>query len=75
MHDKAQTVPIELRSNPDGASVYFDGKLVGTSPASLRTHTGIHHVVYERAGFQSVQQVIEVTGDGHVVVKETSASK
>lgn len=64
-------VSIELHSNPDGATIYFDGKLIGIAPATLRTTKGAHRVVFEHAGYQTIEEFIEVSGDGHVVVKKT----
>ena len=64
-------VPIELHSNPDGATIYFDGKLIGVAPATLRTIKGMHRVVFEHAGYQTIEEWIEVFSDGRVVVKKT----
>jgi hypothetical protein len=42
--DAAGTGVVTVRSEPTGADIYVDGKLVGQTPSTLRLASGPHHV-------------------------------
>jgi len=53
------TIP-NLTSNPEGASVYLDGKLLGTAPLYEVTYTGAgHHIRVEHVGYQPETRLLD----------------
>ncbi|HEY3359009.1 MAG TPA: PEGA domain-containing protein [Polyangia bacterium] len=46
---------LEIRSNPDGAQAYVDGKYVGVTPAAAEGLTvGEHYITLKKEGYQKV---------------------
>lgn len=56
---------IEVVSSPVGADIEIDGNFVGSTPSSLTATPGQHQVVVKKAGYESWQRKVLVTG-GHV---------
>jgi hypothetical protein len=56
---------IEVVSSPAGADIEIDGNFVGSTPSSLTATPGQHQVVVKKAGYESWQRKVLVTG-GHV---------
>jgi hypothetical protein len=50
-----------IRSNPHGARVKLDGKLVGQSPVDVYLTAGQHNVVIEHEGFNQLERTITAT--------------
>jgi serine/threonine-protein kinase len=69
---QAPTGVVEVRTNPPGATLYADGKVVaGTTPTSIRLTAGRHTLTLSLAGYQSVQKDVDVPADGTIAVNET----
>jgi hypothetical protein len=67
---KSDLVKVELRSNPSGATVLVDGKEVGRSPVQTKVEKGLHEVIFEQRGYESIQETILVSDESHIVVKD-----
>lgn len=50
--------------NPIGASVYFDGEYMGTSPVSFKKIIGSHVITFIEEGHETMSYSIEVLNDG-----------
>lgn len=53
---------VDISSEPNGSTLYVDGRLEGQTPTTLRLNAGEHHVRIVRAG-RSQEQTISVTSD------------
>jgi predicted Ser/Thr protein kinase len=63
---------VEVRTNPPGATLQADGKVVGgTTPTSIRLTAGRHTLTISLAGYQSIQKDVDVPADGTLAVNET----
>lgn len=49
---------------PEGASVYLDGKLKGIAPVSFPKITGNHYITLIKSGYETKTYTIEATDDG-----------
>ncbi len=59
----AETHPLELDSDPSGATVLLNGCLLGATPLRLDgLKTGVYGLRLEKNGFQSVQRPLQVDG-------------
>jgi hypothetical protein len=59
-----QTTTLRFKSTPSGASVYFDGELVGTTPTAVSgIELGSHDVTISLDGYESWEKAITVTED------------
>lgn len=48
----APSVPVDIRSVPEGGEVYLDGEFVGTTPLrDFRLAPGVHQIEVRRSGF------------------------
>jgi len=54
---------VDISSEPNGSTLYVDGRLQGQTPATLRLKAGEHHVRIVRGG-RSQEQTISVHSDG-----------
>jgi serine/threonine-protein kinase len=54
---------VDISSEPNGSTLYVDGRLQGQTPATLRLKAGEHHVRIVRGG-HSQEQTISVHSDG-----------
>jgi predicted Ser/Thr protein kinase len=69
---QAPTGVVEVRTNPPGATLQADGKVVGgTTPTSIRLTAGRHTLTISLAGYQSIQKDVDVPADGTLAVSET----
>ena len=60
---------IEVRSTPEGAQAYVDGKFVGTTPVSAEgLLVGTHYVTLKKEGFQKLVLRVEVNPKKEEVV-------
>lgn len=53
---------VDISSEPNGSTLYVDGRLQGQTPTTLRLNAGEHHVRIVRAG-RSQEQTISVKSD------------
>jgi hypothetical protein len=51
-----------VESRPAGASVFLDGKLIGTTPLQLTTDAGDHLVRLEREGYRQWSSTVRIVG-------------
>jgi hypothetical protein len=55
---------LTVRSDPGGASVYFDGEKVGNTPVQLKgVPAGTHNLLLTMQGYSNVTRTIEMTAD------------
>ena len=52
--------PLKIRTTPQGASVYIDGNLKGTSPLTVILPVGKHQVRIRFTGYQDLEKQITV---------------
>jgi len=52
--------PLKVRTTPQGASVYIDGNLKGTSPLTVILPVGKHQVRISFSGYQDLEKQITV---------------
>ena len=53
---------IKIKSDPEGAVLFIDGKRLGTSPQSVDTNQGRHKVRAEADGYKSVEIMVSLNG-------------
>jgi len=53
------TVPLQVRSTPDGADVFIDDELAGKTPLSVRVAPGTHRVRVVRRGFRPWHEAVD----------------
>jgi eukaryotic-like serine/threonine-protein kinase len=56
----AMFTPLKVRTTPQGASVYIDGNLKGTSPLTVILPVGKHQVRISFSGYQDLEKQITV---------------
>lgn len=61
--DTPQNGTIKINSTPAGATLFLDGKRVGTAPYSAETTQGRHKVRAEADGYKSVEIMVSLNGD------------
>jgi serine/threonine protein kinase len=60
----ATTAPISIQSEPEGATIWADGRIIGRTPFSLsRMETGRREFVLKKEGFQDLNQIFDIQGD------------
>src|SRR5262249_4992155 len=59
---------LEVHSNPDGAEVYADDKLVGDAPATLKLQPGQHAIKVVLPGYKdwSRELTVEAAASAHL---------
>ncbi len=62
---------IVIKSTPSGADITVDGKLIGTTPFTLRLALGEHTISIEKPGFKTWQRTMTVSAGGSVNVDAT----
>lgn len=50
--------------NPEGASVYLDGKYLGKSPGGFKKVTGSHVLTFIRQGYTTKSYTVDISNDG-----------
>ena len=61
----------EITSDPDGAEIFLDDKLIGTTPATLRLTEGTHTLILKSPHHPYWQRSITVLKDSTITVKAT----
>jgi hypothetical protein len=59
---------VDIKSNPDGAEIYVDGKFVGNAPSKLRIPAGDHLLRASMSGYTDWQKTITITSAGAITV-------
>jgi hypothetical protein len=56
-----------IDSNPTGADVYFDDKLVGRTPIQkMEGQAGLHTIAFKKPGFGTISRAVEITPGSNV---------
>ncbi len=63
--------PVVIKSNPDGAEITIDGKLVGTTPSTVQLTPGEHTISIDKSGFKQWQRTMTVTAGGAINLEAT----
>lgn len=58
---KPKTQMLDVKSRPEGAQIFVDGKLVGKSPKSLALLPGQHAVELRKEGFVTVRNTVIIS--------------
>jgi serine/threonine protein kinase len=61
---EAQAIPpgrLELKVSPPGATVWLDGKEVGSTPSTILTSPGAHRLVITATGYRMLRDVIDTS--------------
>ena len=58
-----------ITSNPQGAEIFFDDRLVGTSPLTLTLEGGKHKLLFRGEGREDVTRYIRLEGDADILVE------
>lgn len=61
--DTPQNGTIKINSVPAGATLFLDGKRVGTAPYTAETTQGRHKVRAEAEGYKTVEIMVSLNGD------------
>ncbi len=61
--DTPQNGTIKINSSPAGATLFLDGKRVGTAPYAAETTQGRHKVRAEAEGYKSVEIMVSLNGE------------
>ena len=48
---------------PEGALVYLDGNLIGTSPVSFKKEPGSHVIVFRKSGYETRSYVLQIDSE------------
>jgi S1-C subfamily serine protease len=57
---KMDKVSSQITSEPTGAEIYVDGKLVGSTPSKINLSIGEHTIRIVRPGFKEWQRIIQI---------------
>jgi len=58
--NQTQAVALSVISQPDGATVFVDGREVGVTPMKLDVAPGKHFIALERAGFVRASEEVSI---------------
>jgi len=62
---------MKMTSEPQGAEVYIDGSLAGSTPSTLNISAGQHKIAMKQAGFQDWQREITVLPGSEITLHAT----
>lgn len=60
----ANAVPLQLTSEPAGASAWVDGRQLGPTPVDVPVQPGVHNVLLKSSGAIDTQYAVDVGSDG-----------
>jgi hypothetical protein len=60
---------VDIKSNPDGAEIYVDGKFVGNAPSKLRFPAGDHVLRASMSGYTDWQKTLTLTPAGAITLQ------
>jgi hypothetical protein len=66
----ASAAELEISSTPDGADIEMDGSFVGSTPSTIGSAPGQHHLVVKKSGFKPWEKNLTVS-TGHVKINAT----
>lgn len=67
----AAPATMKVTSEPQGAEVYIDGSLAGSTPSTLNISAGQHKIAMKQAGFQDWQREITVLPGSEITLHAT----
>ncbi len=74
--DQVQTLfEATIKSNPQGAEIFFDDRLVGTTPLTLTLKGGKHKLLFRAEGREDVTRYVRLEGDADILVELPQAVK
>ncbi|UUX92660.1 PEGA domain-containing protein [Methanoplanus endosymbiosus] len=53
-------VSISVVTSPEGADIFIDGVLSGITPADISVNQGVHTILIEKFGYESVEEEVDV---------------
>ncbi len=62
---------MKVTSEPDGADIYVDGALAGSTPSTLNVPAGGHKISVKQAGFQNWEREIQVLAGSEINFRAT----
>src|SRR6266852_5051649 len=62
---------MKVTSEPDGADIYVDGALAGSTPSTLNVPAGRHKISVKQAGFQNWEREIQVLAGSEINFRAT----
>jgi PEGA domain len=54
----AEVTSVMIKSTPDGAEITVDGKLVGSTPSTIKLKSGDHAISVTKPGFKSWERTV-----------------
>jgi hypothetical protein len=69
--EKLATSKIHVRSTPEGAEIYVNGKFVGSTPSVLNLQPGEHTIVVKQAGYKDWERTISTSPGGEANIVAT----
>jgi hypothetical protein len=64
----SSTAIVHFKSDPEGAEILVDGKLIGTTPSELVLAVGEHTIKFVKAGFREWERTLQVSAGGRITV-------
>jgi hypothetical protein len=56
--EKAETSRIQIRSSPEGAEIYVNGRFVGNAPSILNLPPGEHTITVKHSGYKDWERIV-----------------
>lgn len=66
--EKTEVSKISIRSTPEGADVYIDGKFIGNTPSILNLSSGDHVITIKHSGYKDWERTISASPGGEINV-------
>lgn len=60
-----------IKSEPDGADIFIDGKFVGSTPSTLQIPSGDHSISIRKVGFSAWERTISAIAGGNIRLSAT----
>jgi PEGA domain len=67
----AAPAKVTITSEPEGAEIYVDGSLAGSTPSTLSLPAGVCKIIVKQAGFQDWQRDLQVFAGSEVTLRAT----
>jgi hypothetical protein len=69
--DDPSTVPVVIKSEPEGADITINGKYVGATQSKVPLTPGEHTIEIEKTGYKKWSRVMTVSASGDITVSAT----
>jgi hypothetical protein len=67
----ADLTNVNIKSSPDGAEITVDGKLVGSTPSTVKLKSGDHAISVTKPGFKSWERTVTLSPGGTITLDAT----